>query len=1268
VDINNIVRDVDLDVLEKVVSIIAFGDIEAEDTRHLTELNFLKVFRLAQLIIEYLLYVQDCLQSTNGYLQQHRSQQEKYISAARLRVRELEAGFKTAKRELRHARKTVKTFETMAVMGKLGGETQVVKTVVEPSPQPAPPPAPAPAPPPPPPAIDPVQVANAVELVLRKDMGMLSDRLTRAQLETQRMKVERDDMLISLREVESSMREHAASIHNKGGQDAAELKAAREQLTQAHADLKHLRVENEDLASQLGLAQAQRKMVQEEKDTLLQAMASAHRPQDSAPGQQDGSALSAMLLESERRNQKLEQKVGTLEAEVNTLRAQLIRSMKEAAASGEGLPTSSSSRPPGADSDLQRALSAAEEQQQVLKSRTAELEQQLEQQKQQSGTMLEGLQGELSLYQQQAAELRRDLMAAKAAATSSAQQAQAAEAVAHEARAAAAAATAAAAEAEARASHAETRGIDPGPELLALQGRNKELEQAVQQLQAELMAVTQDKQNLEAQSAGLAGRASKLDALARAKDEQLAEAWRLVKELQAQLAQPQANRDSDAVGRVKNQVEEFERIQGMQQQQQPLPQQPEQIPLPPSPFPLDIPQSTGAPQASPVFTRPSPQESRALYQASLSHVAGMGPDRLAVYVEEEARVHSEKPYEYEEDDEARFRHALPHELPGTAYGGVLSASSHTPQELQAALQQHAPALMAQLDDLVASFGMDPSKGRLSDLEYAGAMTELQLRWAEAVKGLQGSDAQGRAEFLRDALLTHLELVKRRTIKKGKEHMVAPDPTDHAVLLAYNARVSGGAAQQQVLSPPRQPVVLPPAPTFAQPPPVPAHEPSPQRPPPTSTAAQPQLPQQQQQMVPMHAQPQLPKQQQQAPTQEQTRLPQQQQQTPMQAQPQAQQGEQVPPTPEPPTSQQQQQQQQQQPQPSPMLQWRSNQEQQLTEMQQQFQQQTQEKAQQRQQQQQQQQQQQGQPSRASSVSPQSTQSGALQRSLSRSRDAPDESLSQMAKSRFAPQPQQQAPAKVTFDTSTKSMTMTSDVDDDDESIGDMNLGLPVSRFTPAHPQPDSPPKPRPILRQPSPESAGPKGSTQPPAAGEGSATAAARGGPSAPPQPLRQAHWLDPPSQPDTPISAKVDTEADQGSVHSWNPNETSSPGTTPRRQGRPRPAAAAAAGGWAWESPEPTPTSEAAAKGATKAGTGDDWNETIKSIGISEFGDDFQASDSKNALGRQPSAGRRAANPAATQQQPQVAASGKPAAARPSAVQRVLDRQNSFDSVSELEV
>jgi hypothetical protein len=47
---------------------IAYGDIEAEDTRCLTEINFVKVFRLSQLLVEYLLYVQDCLQRSNSTL------------------------------------------------------------------------------------------------------------------------------------------------------------------------------------------------------------------------------------------------------------------------------------------------------------------------------------------------------------------------------------------------------------------------------------------------------------------------------------------------------------------------------------------------------------------------------------------------------------------------------------------------------------------------------------------------------------------------------------------------------------------------------------------------------------------------------------------------------------------------------------------------------------------------------------------------------------------------------------------------------------------------------------------------------------------------------------------------------------------------------------------------------------------------------------------------------------------------------------------------
>jgi hypothetical protein len=33
----------------------------------------------------------------------------------------------------------------------------------------------------------------------------------------------------------------------------------------------------------------------------------------------------------------------------------------------------------------------------------------------------------------------------------------------------------------------------------------------------------------------------------------------------------------------------------------------------------------------------------------------MHPQQLAVFVEENARIHTEKPFEYEDDDEARFR-------------------------------------------------------------------------------------------------------------------------------------------------------------------------------------------------------------------------------------------------------------------------------------------------------------------------------------------------------------------------------------------------------------------------------------------------------------------------------------------------------------------------------------------------------------------------------------------------------------------------------------
>ncbi|TPX34188.1 hypothetical protein SmJEL517_g03055 [Synchytrium microbalum] len=60
VQLDNIIREVDLDSLQEVTENIAFCDIEAEDLRFVDP-NFVKLFKLSQLMVEYLLHTQDYL-------------------------------------------------------------------------------------------------------------------------------------------------------------------------------------------------------------------------------------------------------------------------------------------------------------------------------------------------------------------------------------------------------------------------------------------------------------------------------------------------------------------------------------------------------------------------------------------------------------------------------------------------------------------------------------------------------------------------------------------------------------------------------------------------------------------------------------------------------------------------------------------------------------------------------------------------------------------------------------------------------------------------------------------------------------------------------------------------------------------------------------------------------------------------------------------------------------------------------------------------------
>eukprot|EP00249_Psilotum_nudum_P009860 c22195_g1_i1 orf=2071-2709(-) len=50
IDVDQVIRETDIDKLESVLDTITFGDVQGEDTRNFSEANFIKLFRLSQLM------------------------------------------------------------------------------------------------------------------------------------------------------------------------------------------------------------------------------------------------------------------------------------------------------------------------------------------------------------------------------------------------------------------------------------------------------------------------------------------------------------------------------------------------------------------------------------------------------------------------------------------------------------------------------------------------------------------------------------------------------------------------------------------------------------------------------------------------------------------------------------------------------------------------------------------------------------------------------------------------------------------------------------------------------------------------------------------------------------------------------------------------------------------------------------------------------------------------------------------------------------------
>lgn len=63
------VRETDLDALEAVVGVVAYGDVDAEAPGSVAEHSLRRLLRLSQLAAEYLLHVQEQLATERCHLQ-----------------------------------------------------------------------------------------------------------------------------------------------------------------------------------------------------------------------------------------------------------------------------------------------------------------------------------------------------------------------------------------------------------------------------------------------------------------------------------------------------------------------------------------------------------------------------------------------------------------------------------------------------------------------------------------------------------------------------------------------------------------------------------------------------------------------------------------------------------------------------------------------------------------------------------------------------------------------------------------------------------------------------------------------------------------------------------------------------------------------------------------------------------------------------------------------------------------------------------------------
>jgi zinc finger protein DZIP1 len=110
-DIERITTEVDLRQLESLLQNITYSLLDREDLERMGDAHFVKLFRLSQLSIEYLIYTQNYLETLTKSLDFHYKQAYEDTAKIRDKIKLYSQENLTLKKELKIKQKTLSTYE-----------------------------------------------------------------------------------------------------------------------------------------------------------------------------------------------------------------------------------------------------------------------------------------------------------------------------------------------------------------------------------------------------------------------------------------------------------------------------------------------------------------------------------------------------------------------------------------------------------------------------------------------------------------------------------------------------------------------------------------------------------------------------------------------------------------------------------------------------------------------------------------------------------------------------------------------------------------------------------------------------------------------------------------------------------------------------------------------------------------------------------------------------------------------------------------------------